>query len=98
MIGLVEDTYVRWLASSPLERLAVEPTGTEQWCEGKWQRVNAKGFIDATSINAYRTACRYGVTKICKGLRKDVIPLVQAFSAWWFCGGTRCAEALTEPK
>ena len=42
VIALVEDTYMRWLASSPLERLAVEPTGTEQWCEGKWQRVNAR--------------------------------------------------------
>ncbi|CAE7945557.1 unnamed protein product, partial [Symbiodinium sp. KB8] len=42
VIALVEDTYVRWLASSPLERLAVEPTETEQWCEGKWQRVNAR--------------------------------------------------------
>ena len=42
VISLVEETYVRWLASSPLERLAVEPTGTEQWCEGKWQRVNAR--------------------------------------------------------
>ena len=42
VISLVEETYVRWLASSPLERLGVEPTGTEIWCEGKWQRVNAR--------------------------------------------------------
>ena len=43
VLGAVEQVYVRWLAASPLEKLAIEPASTEQWCTGRWLRVNARG-------------------------------------------------------
>ena len=38
----VEQTYERWLAASPIERLGIEPTGTEALASGRWMRVNAR--------------------------------------------------------
>ena len=42
VVDLVQSTYERWLAASPLERLGVEPQGSDQWTSGKWLRVNAR--------------------------------------------------------
>ncbi|OLP81592.1 hypothetical protein AK812_SmicGene37856 [Symbiodinium microadriaticum] len=42
VIGAVEQVYARWLTASPLEKLTIEPTATEQWCTGRWLRVNAR--------------------------------------------------------
>ena len=43
VIGAVEQVYARWLIASPLEKLTIEPVSTEQWCTGRWLRVNARG-------------------------------------------------------
>ncbi|CAE7020194.1 unnamed protein product, partial [Symbiodinium microadriaticum] len=43
VLNAVEQTYRKWLAASPIEKLAIEPTATEQWCSGRWLRVNARG-------------------------------------------------------
>ena len=43
VLSAVERVYVRWLAASPLEKLTIEPVSTEEWCTGKWLRVNARG-------------------------------------------------------
>ena len=43
VLNAVEQTYKKWLAASPIEKLAIEPTATEQWCSGRWLRVNARG-------------------------------------------------------
>ncbi|CAE7210219.1 GIP [Symbiodinium sp. CCMP2592] len=42
MISLVEAAYARWLAATPLERLAIQPEGTADLCEGQWMRMNAR--------------------------------------------------------
>ncbi|CAE7831413.1 RE1 [Symbiodinium sp. CCMP2592] len=42
VVDLVQSTYERWLAASPLERIGVEPQGSEQWTSGRWLRVNAR--------------------------------------------------------
>ena len=43
VLSEVEAVYVKWLAASPLEKLSIEPAATEQWCSGRWLRVNARG-------------------------------------------------------
>ena len=43
VLSAVERVYVRWLAASPLEKFTIEPVSTEEWCTGKWLRVNARG-------------------------------------------------------
>ena len=43
VLNAVEQTYRKWLAASPIEKLAIEPTATEQWCSGRWLRANARG-------------------------------------------------------
>ena len=42
VVDLVQATYEKWLAASPLERIGIEPQGSEQWASGKWLRVNAR--------------------------------------------------------
>ncbi|CAE7413169.1 unnamed protein product [Symbiodinium sp. CCMP2592] len=42
VVDLVQSTYERWLAASPLERIGIEPQGSEQWTSGRWLRVNAR--------------------------------------------------------
>ncbi|CAE7947469.1 unnamed protein product [Symbiodinium sp. KB8] len=42
VIDVVEQSYAVWLAASPIEKLSIEPRGTEKWCTGKWTRVNAR--------------------------------------------------------
>ena len=42
VVDLVQATYEQWLAASPLERIGVEPQGSEQWNSGRWLRVNAR--------------------------------------------------------
>ena len=45
VIEMVQNTYERWLSASPLERINVEPVGTDKWTTGKWLRVNARASI-----------------------------------------------------
>ena len=42
MMKLVEAAYARWLAATPIERLAIQPEGTKDLCEGQWLRMNAR--------------------------------------------------------
>ena len=42
VMKVVEDTYDRWLMSSPLERLSIEPSETESLASGRWVRVNVR--------------------------------------------------------
>ncbi|CAE7195550.1 unnamed protein product, partial [Symbiodinium sp. CCMP2456] len=42
MMSLVEAAYARWLAATPIERLAIQPEGTAALCEGQWLRLNAR--------------------------------------------------------
>ncbi|CAE7231746.1 RE2 [Symbiodinium sp. CCMP2456] len=42
VLDLVQDTYSKWLAASPLERLQLEPKDHETLTKGKWTRVNAR--------------------------------------------------------
>ena len=39
---VVEEAYVRWLSSTPLERLAIGPEGTEDLIDSRWTRLNAR--------------------------------------------------------
>ena len=42
VMELVNGTYARWLAATPLERLQITPEGAEALCTGRWTRVNAR--------------------------------------------------------
>ena len=42
VVALVEKTYARWPSSTPLERLAVTPTSSEELVTGRWTRLNAR--------------------------------------------------------
>ena len=42
VMKVVEDCYDRWLMSSPLERLSIEPVETESLGSSRWVRVNAR--------------------------------------------------------
>eukprot|EP00439_Symbiodinium_sp_Y106_P026580 s3624_g3.t1 len=42
VLGAVNEVYKRWLTASPLEKLSIEPGATEEWCTGRWLRVNAR--------------------------------------------------------
>ena len=42
VIEQVELTYEKWLASTLLERLSIEPANTEIWTTGRWARMNAR--------------------------------------------------------
>ncbi|CAE7562101.1 ycf43, partial [Symbiodinium sp. CCMP2456] len=42
VMDVVNQTYERWLRSTPLERLSVVPQGAEKLSEGRWSRLNAR--------------------------------------------------------
>ena len=42
VLNAVNDVYKRWLTASPLEKLSIEPGATDEWCTGRWLRVNAR--------------------------------------------------------
>ena len=42
VLAQVEMIYEKWLAATPLERLNIEPTNTDEWTTGRWTRVNAR--------------------------------------------------------
>ena len=42
VVQVTEDAYERWVTSSPIERLRVEPDDRPEITEGKWGRVNAR--------------------------------------------------------
>ena len=42
VVQVTKDAYERWVASSPIERLRVEPDDRPEITEGKWGRVNAR--------------------------------------------------------
>ncbi|CAE7228011.1 TY5A, partial [Symbiodinium sp. CCMP2456] len=41
-MDMVNQTYERWLRSTPLERLSIIPQGAEKLSEGRWSRLNAR--------------------------------------------------------
>ena len=42
VVQVTKDAYERWVTSSPIERLRVEPDDRPEITEGKWGRVNAR--------------------------------------------------------
>ena len=42
VLKLVRDTYSKWLAATPLERLQLEPMGHEELTTARWTRVNSR--------------------------------------------------------
>ena len=42
IVQVTKDAYERWVTSSPIERLRVEPDDRPEITEGKWGRVNAR--------------------------------------------------------
>ena len=42
VVQVMKDAYERWVTSSPIERLRVEPDDRPEITEGKWGRVNAR--------------------------------------------------------
>ena len=42
VMDVVHNTYTRWLGSTPLERLQLQPQQYSALAEGKWMRVNAR--------------------------------------------------------
>ena len=47
--GVVDQAYQRWLASTPLERLGIQPKG-EELSQGRWTRLNAR--VSTMVLNA----------------------------------------------
>ena len=60
VMKLVQDTYTTWLASTPLERLQLEPRGHESLTTAKWTRVNSR-------------ACTLVLQSIVEAVRSDLI-------------------------
>ena len=60
VMKLVQDTYSTWLASTPLERLQLEPRGHESLITAKWTRVNSR-------------ACTLVLQSIVEAVKSDVI-------------------------
>ncbi|CAE7732746.1 RE2, partial [Symbiodinium sp. CCMP2456] len=42
VMAKVQEAYGKWLGSTPLERLQLQPQGFSQLAEGRWTRVNAR--------------------------------------------------------
>ena len=42
LMMMVESTYSKWLAATPLERLHIAPHGSEELTTGRWTRLNAR--------------------------------------------------------
>ena len=42
VMTVVEATYSSWLSATPLERLAIVPSGSEALTTGRWMRLNAR--------------------------------------------------------
>ena len=42
VMDIVQSTYTKWLGSTPLERLQLQPQGYKPLSEGRWTRVNAR--------------------------------------------------------
>ena len=84
VIGAVEQVYVRWLIASPLEKLTIEPVSTEQWCTGRWLRVNARGssmLLAAMPSDLKGDMVSRRCTQDCVRM---LYRLYTALSTWWF--------------
>ena len=60
VLRLVRDSYSKWLAATPLERLQLEPTGHEALTTAKWTRVNSR-------------ACSMILQSLVESIRVDLI-------------------------
>ena len=60
VMKLVQDTYGKWLASTPIERLQLEPVGHERLTSLKWTRVNSR-------------ACSLILQCLTEGVKADLI-------------------------
>ena len=60
VMKLVQDTYGKWLASTPIERLQLEPIGHERLTSLKWTRVNSR-------------ACSLILQCLTEGVKADLI-------------------------
>ena len=60
VLKLVRDSYSKWLAATPLERLQLEPTGHEALTTSKWTRVNSR-------------ACSMILQSLVESIRVDLI-------------------------
>ncbi|OLQ05967.1 hypothetical protein AK812_SmicGene10791 [Symbiodinium microadriaticum] len=81
VMKLVQDTYGKWLASTPIERLQLEPIGHERLTSLKWTRVNSR-------------ACSLILQCLTEGVKADLIArrAVQSTPMSWPRWMQRCKD------
>ena len=72
LISLVESTYSRWLAATPLERLQIAPVGSEALTTGRWTRLNAR--VSSMLLSAMGEALRSDM--VSQRLTQDSVRMV----------------------
>ena len=84
VVRLVETTYEKWLSSSALEKLGVEPKGTSEWCEGRWTRVNAR----ASSMILVSMSEDLRAEMVSRRFTKDCVKMIFRLYTYFQPGGS----------
>ncbi|CAE7814357.1 unnamed protein product [Symbiodinium microadriaticum] len=84
VVRTVEETYARWLNATPLERLAIAPTGAEHLTSGRWLRLNAR--ISSMLLTAMNETLRQDM--VSQRLTQDAVRMVFRLHTTFQPGGS----------
>ena len=84
VIASTEETYRKWLAATPLERLSLTPDNTEALTSGRWQRLNAR--VSTLLLNAMGTDLRADM--ISQRISQDAVKMTYRLYTWFQPGGS----------
>ena len=84
VIASTEETYRKWLAATPLERLSLAPDNTEALTSGRWQRLNAR--VSALLLSAMGVDLRADM--ISQRISQDAVKMTYRLYTWFQPGGS----------